>query len=419
MDKDFQIVKKLIGKWFKKHSFLSWDDKVKLSQPCFSQKEVMAVLKVLLLSGGWIVQGPKVEEFERRFAKYIGMKEAVATNSGSSANLLAMSALFEVRHLKRGDEVIVPSTTFPTVVTPILQLGLTPVFVDVEIDGNINADEIKKAISKKTKMVIVVHTLGKPAKIQQIKRNLKGTGILLFEDCCEAHGAMIEGKKVGSFGQISTFSFYVAHNMTTGEGGMVLTNNPKYSNILKSLREFGRVNQNSRFGFYPKLGEYDKRYVFERIGYNLRMTDFQAAIGIEQLQKLDAMNKKREKIAHFYLKNLENLSNYFYLPTIESGITHVFYGFLLIVKPEAPFARRDVVNFLESHNIETRPLFGGCLPDQPAFRNQPKKVVGELPVSRLLRDRAFFIGCHPGLSFKDTKHVVDTLHRFIKKYRLR
>lgn len=423
MDKDFKKISSVIGEWFKKHPFVKDSGKVKISEPIFASEEITASLRVLLLSDGWIAQGPKVKEFEDKFAKYIGVKEAVATNSGSSANFLALSALMEEGMISAGDEVIIPAATFPTVATPVVQHSLKPVFVDVEMDANISPREIKRAISPKTKMIIAVHTLGKPADIAEIKKIAKENNLVLFEDACEAHGASINGKKVGSFGHVGTFSFYVAHNMTTAEGGMIVTNDKKLAQIARSLRDFGRFmtdGKEKRFSVKdPILGKYDTRQLFSRLGYNLRMTDIQAAMGIEQLKKLDNMNKKRLENAKFYLKNFSKFEKFFYLPKIGKGRTHVFYGFLLIIKHQAPFNRGGLVSFLEKEGIETRPLFGGCLPDQPAFRRVKKRIVGDLANSRLIRDSAFFIGCHPGISLADRQKVVKTFTSFLKPHFLR
>ena len=420
VDTDFNKISKSIGSWFKKHSIVPDDGRIRLSEPIYNEDEIEAVLKVLLLNKGWIAQGPVTEEFERQFAKYIGTKYAVATNSGSSANLIGIASLLDNGYLKKGDEVIVPASTFPTVATPLYQLGLTPVFVDTGVDANIDPVKVKTAITSKTRMIMIVHTLGKPADINAIKKIIKGKDILLFEDSCEAHGSEINGKKVGNFGIIGTFSFYVAHNITTGEGGMLVTNDEKIALSAKSLKEFGRYkgkNQDNRFSVNdPVLGNYDTRQLFARLGYNLRMSDIEAALGLAQLKKLDKFNKLRNKHADFYIKKLSKYSKFFILPQIPSGNFSAYYGFLLVINPKAPFKRSELVNYLEKENIETRPLFGGCLPDQPGFRAVNPKVSGDLTNSRLIRDNALFIGVHPGLEQKDLQKVVLSIDNFIKNY---
>lgn len=420
MDKEFLLIKKSIVRWFEKHSIVPDDGKVRLSQPIFNEKEVTAVLKTLLLNKGWIAQGPVTEMFEKEFAKYIGTRYAIATNSGSSANLIGIASLLDNGYLKIGDEVIVPASTFPTVVTPIIQLGLKPVFVDVGLDLNIDPVEIERAITSKTRMVMLVHSLGNPVNISKIRRIIKGKNILIFEDSCEAHGSAINGRKVGSFGDIGTFSFYVAHNMTTGEGGMIVTNDEKLSLSARSLREFGRFkgkNQDSRFSVRdPVLGNYDTRQLFSRIGYNMRLSDIEAALGIEQLKKLDALNRIRNRNASFYIRSLSKFNKYFILPEIKKNYYSAFYGFFLIIRPGAPFSRSSFVDFLEDCGIETRPLFGGCLPDQPAFRVLKPKTVGNLSNSRIIRDNALFIGVHPGISRSQAVKVVGTIRQFLKQY---
>jgi len=387
--------------------------KIQVGSPCYDNKEINSLIKTL--KNGRISMGEKVKEFEGDFAKYIGKKYGIAVNSGTSANTLALDVLIKTGVLKKGDEVIVPAATFASVVSPVIQLGLRPVYVDVlPVSFNINPAEIERAITKKTKAVIVVHSLGVPADIESIVKITKKYKLAIIEDCCEAHGAVFpDGKKVGSVGDLSTFSFFVAHNITTGEGGMLLTNNKQYQEMACSLREFGRmVKKGSRFAYRSKfLGNYDKKYVFENVGYNIRMTDLTASLGIEQLKKLDRLNAARRKIVSLYLDILEDYKDKLYFSD-NCYKDNAYYGFLLIVKPGQYFKRLDLVRFLEDSRIETRPFFAGCLPDQPAFRNQPKRIVGKLPVSRYLKDNAFFIGCHPNISNKNIKHFSKTLEEF-------
>ncbi len=385
----------------------------------YNEKEVKAVLECYLK--GWLSTQKKVVEFEKIFSDYIGVHHAVAVNSGTSANILALNALIETGDLNRGDEVIVPATTFVTVASPIIQLGMIPVYVDVDANTlNINPEEIEKAINpEKTKAIIAVHTLGRPADMDKImeiaeKRNLK-----VIEDCCEAHGAAFRGKKVGTFGDLATFSFYVAHNITTGEGGMVLTNSDKYYQLAAELREFGRLKsyKGERFGYSnDNLKDYDERYVFYRIGYNFRMADPPAAFGIEQIKKLDTLNEQRIRNAKFYIDNFnDKLKSIFQIPYLyDSTVFHVFYAFPIIIKPEAHISRVKVVRYLESKGIETRALFCSSLPDQPCFKNVPGRIAGVLPVSSWLRDKAFFIGCHPGLNESDLYYVIETLKKCIE-----
>ena len=392
---------------------------VSLSAPLYDEREAILALQTIL--EGWISQGPKVRKFEQMFARYIGCSHGIAVNSGSSANLLALTALKEYYSLKPGDEVIIPAATFATVAMPIVQVGLVPVYVDVKRDTlNLDPTEIERSISPKTRVLMPVHTLGYPADMPRIMELARKFSLTVLEDCCEAHGSSINDKKAGSFGAIATFSFFVAHNMTTGEGGMIVTKDESMMKICRSLREFGRYDQQNidRERFYNDdiLHDFDKRYVFDRIGYNVRMTDVTAAFGIEQLKKLDDMNQQRRDNAKFLKQKLmEECGSAFEFPGDQKGYHHTYYTFPILLTEKARFTRRELVEFLEAKKIETRPLFGGCLPDQPAFRGQPGRVVGELTQSRYIRDRLFFIGIHAGLKRLHMEHVVDTIVTFVRK----
>ena len=413
-----QKIKGLLKKIFQeraKHG-RSRNNLVTVGWPMYDEREFLRALDTLL--DVRISQGPGVKEFEESFAKYLGVKYAVAVNSGSSANLLALAALIESGDVPKGSEVIIPAATFATVSSPISQLGLVPVYVDVEADTwNINPKQIERAITKKTKVIMPVHSFGNPADMVEIMRIAKKHKLYCLEDCCEAHGARIGSRKVGSFGDLSTLSFFVAHNITTGEGGMVFTNNKKYYDILRSLREFGRlpneVVNKYRFTYKdPVLKNYDARYIFTRLGYNMRMTDIEASLGIEQLKKLDLLNIRRLKIVKKYQVALKKYGNYLQLPTVKKGNFHSFYGYPFLVRKNTPFTRQELALFLEKKGIETRAFFGGCLPDQPAFRGQKMRVVGQLPTSRHIRDNAIFIGCHPAITDSQVKSVINSFEEF-------
>lgn len=388
--------------------------------PVFDEKEVLSALEALL--NVRISQGPKVQTFEKMAAAYVGTRYAVACNSGSSANLLALTALVASGKVPRGSEVILPATTFATVASPVIQAGLVPVYVDVdEYSWNIDPKEIEKAIGKKTRILMPVHTFGNPADMPAIMRIARKHKLIVLEDCCEAHGAAIGKKKVGSFGDIATLSFFVAHNITTGEGGMIFTNDARIDALLRSLREFGRLANDTmvkkRFTFPDKvLRNFDARYIFLRLGYNMRMTDITASMGIEQLKKLDGLNNKRLQIVRAYHAALQPYEKYLILPTVAKGHFHSFYGFPFVVRKDASFSRMDMVRFLEARGIETRPFFGGCLPDQPAFRDEPKRVVGKLPVARWIRDYSIFVGCHAALTPSHVKHVTSAFKEFLSQY---
>lgn len=395
-------------------------NRVSVGWPVFDYKEIGSALDSLLDMR--ISQGPRVAEFERLCARYIGKKYAVAVNSGSSANLIALAALMAAGTIKKGSEVIIPATTFATVASPIIQLGLIPVYVDVEADSwNIDPKQVKKAISRNARVIMPVHTFGNPADMPAIMKIAKKHNLIVLEDCCEAHGAAIGKRKVGSFGDLATLSFFVAHNITTGEGGMVFTDNKRLCGILQSLREFGRLPletmQNERFTYKDRvLKGYDARYIFSRLGYNVRMTDIAASLGIEQLKKLDRLNATRTSIVSSYNRAFRTYEKYLELPNVRKNDFHSFYGYPFVIRQNAPFSRLEFVQFLEARGIETRPFFGGCLPDQPAFRDEPKRVVGNLPIARTLLERSVFIGCHPALSKEHVRHVARTFDAFFRRF---
>jgi len=416
MDKIKQEIFKKVEEYFKSKKSET-GQKIGVAYPCFDHKEVNQALDSLL--DVWISQGPKVKQFEREYAEYIGTKYGLGCNSGSSANLLALTALLQAGVLTPGDEVILPAATFTTVMSPILQTGLVPVFVDVEMETyNNDPAAIEKAITDKTKLIMVVHSLGCPSNMEEIMRISEQYNIPVLEDCCEAHGAAINGKKVGSFGLISTFSFFVAHNMTTGEGGMIMTNDNNLYDILCSVREFGRLTKyeenQPRFYYEDKhLKEYDERYVFTNIGYNLRMTDIAASLGIEQLKKLDAFNDKRVKIAQSYTNKLSTYNKWLILPSAPNGYFNSFYGYPIVIKEGAPFSRKELVNHLEKDNIETRAFMAGDLSRQPAYVDTNWKMPFDMPNTKTLLNNAFFIGCHPFVTSNQEEKIINSFNEFM------
>jgi CDP-6-deoxy-D-xylo-4-hexulose-3-dehydrase len=418
MDKIKQEIFKKVEEYFKSKKSEP-GQKIGVAYPCFDHKEVNQALDSLL--DVWISQGPKVKQFEKEYAEYIGTKYGLGCNSGSSANLLALTALLKAGLLTPGDEVILPAATFTTVMSPILQTGLVPVFVDVEMETyNNDPAAIEKAITDKTKLIMVVHSLGCPCNMEEIMRISEQYNIPVLEDCCEAHGASINGKRVGSFGLISTFSFFVAHNMTTGEGGMIMTNDENLYDILCSVREFGRLTKyeenQPRFYYKDKhLKEYDERYVFTNIGYNLRMTDIAASLGIEQLKKLDAFNDKRVEIAQSYTDKLSIYNKWLILPSVPGGYFNSFYGYPIVIKDGAPFSRKELVNHLEENNIETRAFMAGDLSRQPAYVDTNWKMPFDMPNTKTLLNNAFFIGCHPFVTSNQEEIIINSFNEFMLK----
>ncbi|MBI4436411.1 MAG: DegT/DnrJ/EryC1/StrS family aminotransferase [Candidatus Omnitrophica bacterium] len=412
-------LKKLLETFYalEEDPFIPGQSKIQLSTTVYDAEEAMGVMEAIL--SGWITQGRLVQSFEQKYAEWVGRRYAVAVNSGSSANLIALDLLMQDGKLKSGDEVIVPAATFATVVAPVLQLGLKPVYVDVDPKMlNIDPHQVEEAMGRRTKLLIAVHTLGYPADMTRLSKLAQSAGLLVMEDCCESHGASHRGRPVGSMGLLGTFSFFVAHNMTTGEGGMIVTDTLSHASLARSLREFGRMPQGGeRYYSDDRLSYYDSRQVFERRGYNMRMTDLTAACGIAQLKKVEAMNEKRREAARYYCERLRPYETLIQLPVEQPGNRHVYYGFSLVIQKKSPFSRMDLVSFLDDHKIESRPLFGGCLPDQPGFRKAPGRIVGKLPVSRWLRDNALFIGVHPKINEAERVYVVETLSKFLERYR--
>jgi CDP-6-deoxy-D-xylo-4-hexulose-3-dehydrase len=422
VDKCISAISPLVKKYYDQLASQASDadNEIRLSAPTFDEHEAMRAISTIL--GGWISQGKNVKEFEESAALYFGTASGIAVNSGSSANLIALLALKEHKEIENGAEVIVPAATFATVSMPIIQAGMVPVYVDVNSDNlNIAPEEVEAAISDRTKILMPVHTLGYPAEMDQLMAIAAKHDLTVIEDCCEAHGSTLNGQKVGSFGEVGTYSFFVAHNMTTGEGGMVMTSNPDIDRLCRSYREFGRrkdaKNPAARYYSDDVLTEYDVRYVFDRLGYNMRMTDVTAAFGIEQLKKLDRMNDARRANAAKLIKVLNANTKGFLFSTDEAqGHHHTYYTFPILLHESAPFTRRQFAEFLEDRKIETRPLFAGCLPDQPAFRNAPGRTVGELPRARYLRDSMVFIGVHPGITQKNIEYISDVIIEFIRSH---
>lgn len=384
--------------------------KISVAFPYYDEKEIMTALDSLLKLE--ISQGKKTKQFESNYAQYHKMKYGIAVNSGSSANLVALTSLIDTGYLKKNDEIIVPATTFATVVSPIYQLGLKPVYVDIEKHTwNIDSELIKSAITKKTKLIMVVHQLGFPADMKKINTIAKDNNLLVLEDCCEAHGATFDKKIIGSMSDISTFSFFVAHNITTGEGGMILTNNKKLNDSMRSVREFGRlINYKKRFSTYGNMKNYDSRYMFVKLGYNLRMSDIAAGIGIEQLKKLKSINIIRRKNALYLSKKLSSIES-LYIPRVFKKDLCAYYGYPIMITNKK-FSRNKLCSYLEKNKIETRAIMGGCLPDQLAFRNLSHKINGNLNNSRKVKNNAFFIGIHSALAKKDLDYIAKIIKSF-------
>jgi CDP-4-dehydro-6-deoxyglucose reductase, E1 len=396
----------------------------------YDEKEIIALVDASL--DFWLTTGRYAEQFERELAEFLGMKFCLLTNSGSSANLLAVSALTSPKlgekRLKPGDEVITTACGFPTTLNPIIQNNLTPVFVDIEPKTyNIRADQIETAISKRAKAIIIPHTLGNPADLHQISKLVKKHDLWFIEDNCDALGSQYQGKYTGTFGHISTCSFYPAHHITMGEGGAVLTNDPLLKKIIASFRDWGRDcwcepgcdnSCGKRFGWSTgKLPPgYDHKYIYSHIGYNLKVTDMQAAIGVAQLQKLPVFIEQRKKNFSKIFRALEKYSAFLILPIALKDANPCWFGFPIFVCEHAPFNRLELVSYLEDHKIATRMLFGSNLLKQPAYEGIHHRVSGSLENTDDVMNNLFWVGVYPGLTPEMLDYMVAMFDRFFKKF---
>ena len=398
----------------------------------YDEKEMQALVDSSV--DFWLTLGEKGKEFEKRFSDYLGLEKVVLCNSGSSANLLAISALCSTtinNPMKKGDEIITTAATFPTTLTPIIQNNLVPVFVDVELGTyNIDASKIEKAISQKTKAIFFAHTLGNPAEINKIMDIAKRNNLYVVEDVCDALDSRYDGKLVGTFGDVSTYSFYAAHHITMGEGGALATNNPQITQAALSLRDWGRdcfcqtgeKNPKGACGRrfehkFPGLPEgYDHKYVYSNIGYNLKPLDLQCAIGTEQLKKLPEFSKRRKENFNHLYETFSKYQNKVILPRWLPGSDVSWFAFPITIKNNAEFSRNDIVGFLENKKIETRMLFGGNILRQPGFSNIDRIVAGELKNTDIIMNNTFFIGVYPGLTEEKRDYVCQSIDEFFKKH---
>jgi CDP-6-deoxy-D-xylo-4-hexulose-3-dehydrase len=390
----------------------------------------------------WLTAGPWAARLERELAGFYGVRSASLVNSGSSANLVAFAALGSAvwgeRAIRRGDEVITVAAGFPTTVAPILQLGAVPVFVDVTLPTyNVDVRQLEAALSPRTRAVMLAHTLGNPFDLDAVTAFCARHGLWLVEDNCDAAGSTYRGRKTGTFGDVATLSFYPPHHMTTGEGGAVLARDAKMTTVVESVRDWGRdcwcpSGKDNTCGkrFAWQLGDlpsgYDHKYTYSHLGYNLKMTDLQAAVGVAQLARLEGFGAARRANWRFFREALAPLEEHFVLPEATPGSDPSWFGFLLTVRDGAPFTRDDVVAALEHAKIQTRMLFGGNLVRQPALTRlrdeaktaglpAPYRVVGSLGASDTIMNRSFWFGVYPGLGEAERSYVAETLLRFARR----
>ncbi|MEW1671781.1 lipopolysaccharide biosynthesis protein RfbH [Streptomyces noursei] len=378
-----------------------------------------------------IAAGRSARKFESAFARTLKRRKAHLTNSGSSANLLALSALtshlLEDRRLRPGDEVITVAAGFPTTVNPILQNGLVPVFVDVELGTyNTTADRVAQAIGPRTRAIIIAHALGNPFEVAEMTQLAEEHDLFLIEDNCDAVGSTYDGRLTGTFGDLATVSFYPAHHLTMGEGGCVLTSNLALARIVESMRDWGRdcwcepgENDKCLKRFTYQMGDlpagYDHKYIFSHVGYNLKATDLQAALGLTQLAKLEEFGAARRRNWRRLREGLDDVPHLL-LPEATPRSDPSWFGFVLTIDPDAPFRRAELVDFLEGRKIGTRRLFAGNLTRHPAYIGQPQRVVGELTNSDLITEHTFWIGVYPALTDEMLDYVIDSIREFVKTH---
>jgi CDP-6-deoxy-D-xylo-4-hexulose-3-dehydrase len=421
-----------VGKYyaaaFPQREFIPGETPVPISGKVFDAVEIQFLVDAGL--DFWLTTGRYAAQFESEFARVFGLRYAMLTNSGSSANLLALSCLtspsLKEKALKPGDEVITVAAGFPTTLNPIIQNGLVPVLVDIDIPTyNIDTSQLEAALSERTCAVALAHTLGNPYDLDRVAAFVKKHDLWLIEDCCDAVGATYKGRPVGTFGDLATVSFYPAHHITMGEGGCVLTDRPALKTLIESFRDWGRdcwcvpgaANTcGKRFDW--QLGDlphgYDHKYTYSHVGYNLKLTDMQAAIGVAQLRKLPAFIEARRRNFRFLYEGLRDLQEFFILPEATPDTDPSWFGFALAVRPEAPFSRDYVLRFLDERKIATRLLFGGNLLRQPAYQGIRHRKVGELPNSDFVMNSVLWMGVWPGLSQKMLTFVIETLHGMVK-----
>ncbi len=407
-----ELVREYHGVAFPNREFIPDESVVPVSGKVFDHTEMQHLVDSSL--DFWLTTGRFAKQFEREFAKWFGVRSCLLVNSGSSANLVALSALTSPqlgdRRLLPGDEVITAAEGFPTTVNPIVQNNLVPVFLDAHIPTyNIDTTHLEAAISSKTKAIMIAHTLGNPFNLAAVMETAKRHNLWVIEDSCDALGATYNGQKVGTFGDLATVSFYPAHHITMGEGGAVLTNNPLLKKLVESFRDWGRdcwcepgVDNTCGKRFDWQLGElphgYDHKYTYSHIGYNLKLSDMQAAVGVAQLEKLDGFIAKRKENFNYLLEKLRPLEQYLILPEATPNSEPSWFGFPITVREDAPISRNALVQHLEKHKIGTRLLFGGNLLRQPAYKDIEYRLVGSSEQTDQVMNQTFWIGVYPGLT---------------------
>jgi len=423
-----ELTKEYYHEKFKAQTFTPGKSRVNYAGRVFNEKEITNAVDASL--DFWLTEGRFSEQFAEKISEFLGIEHVLLTNSGSSANLLAFSALTSEKlgekRLKPGDEVISVAAGFPATVTPIIQYGLIPVYVDVTLPTyDIDIAMMQKAITAKTRCIFIAHTLGNPFNVDAVMEFAHKHNLWVIEDNCDAFGSKYNGKYTGTFGHLSTISFYPAHHITTGEGGAICTNDPQLANLVRAFRDWGRDcycagGENNTCGkrFSQLFGKlpmgYDHKYVYSEIGYNLKMTDIQAAIGAAQMDKLPEFTEKRK--AHFreWTRIFGKFSDYFILPVATEKADPSWFAFIVTLKEGTPFTRDEITRHLNEKLIETRNLFAGNMTRQPAFVNKPMRIAEHLNNTDYIMNNTFFLGTYPGLTKEMFDYVESVLDEFIK-----
>jgi CDP-4-dehydro-6-deoxyglucose reductase, E1 len=410
-------------------AFVPGESQIAVSGKVYGAEDMRALVDASL--DFWLTTGRYNTIFERELSKVLGVKSVLTTNSGSSANLLAMSALTSPllgkRAISPGDEVITVATGFPTTVNPTIINGLVPVFVDIHIPTyNVIASRVEEAVSEKTRAIMIAHTLGNPFDLGEVTRVAKKYNLWLIEDCCDALGSTYDGRLVGSFGDTGTLSFYPAHHITMGEGGAVFTNNPTLRRAQASIRDWGRDcwcdpgmdnTCTKRFGW--NLGTlppgYDHKYTYSHLGYNLKITDMQAAVGVAQLSRLTGFIAARRRNFQRLHEGLRGLEEFLILPEATPKSDPSWFGFLLTVREQSPFTRNQLTQALQQRGVNTRNLFAGNLVRQPYMIGRNFRVVGNLDNTDRVMNQTFWIGVFPGLSDAQVDYVIESLHELVRE----
>jgi CDP-6-deoxy-D-xylo-4-hexulose-3-dehydrase len=415
---------------FARKEFIPGKTRINYAGRVFDEKELINAVDASL--DFWLTEGRFSEEFSEKIADFLDVEHVLLTNSGSSANLLAFSALTSEklgdRRLKPGDEVIAVAAGFPATVTPIVQYGLIPVFVDVDVPTyNINVKELEKAISSKTRCIFLAHTLGNPFNLDVVMELAEKHNLWVIEDNCDAFGSKYRGKYTGTFGHLSTISFYPAHHITTGEGGAIVTNDSQLAKLVRAFRDWGRDcycagGENNTCGkrFSQIFGKlplgYDHKYVYSEIGYNLKMTDWQAAIGCAQIDKLPSFCEQRKANFRKHTAILSKYPQYFILPEATENADPAWFSFIVTLKDGTPFTRDELTTYLNNKLIETRNLFAGNITKQPAFVNKNFRVAGQLTNTEKIMTDTFFLGTYPGLTDEMFEYIEMVFEEFLRKF---